>query len=173
MFCIFRILHIHIPRVFFFSPSWNCSVENQTFLKVWLQLLLHSPAVQKIFIHLSLYLSFPQPFKPSDWYFQLWSQTAKWTLSLTEIEKARCFSHGKLKPSWIPGLTCNDPNHSRHPVGQYACCWLPEISSWVEKKPECMPNSVRWHPPLWLIIIKNKTKKYPANLNWLPFQFIR
>ncbi len=132
MFCIFRILHIQIPRVFF-SPSWNCSVENHTFLKVWLQLLLHSPAVHNIFIHLSLYLSFPQPFKPSDWYFQLWSQTAKWTLSLTEIEKARCFSHGKLKPSWIPGLTCNDPNHSRHPVGQYTCCWLPEISSWVEK----------------------------------------
>ncbi len=121
MFCIFRILHIQIPRVFF-SPSWNCSVENHTFLKVWLQLLLHSPAVHNIFIHLSLYLSFPQPFKPSDWYFQLWSQTAKWTLSLTEIEKARCFSHGKLKPSWIPGLTCNDPNHSRHPVGQYTCC---------------------------------------------------
>lgn len=63
----------------------------------------------------------------------LWQKQKKPDVSLT-----LSFFTGKLKPSWIPGLTCNDPNHSRQPVGKYTCCWLPDISSWVEKNPEPM-----------------------------------
>ncbi len=81
------------------------------------------------YIHppLSLYLSFPRPVPLTD-IFSCWVKQPN-EHSLTEKEKARCFSHGKLKPSWIPGLTCNDPNHSRHLLGSaHAADYL----IWVE-----------------------------------------
>lgn len=135
----FKTLHSDSKSILLLS--WNCSVENHSFLKVWLLLLLHSPAVQKIFIHPSLYLTLT-PAKPSNWYFQVWSQTAKCAVSLTEIVKARCFSScffsGKLKPSWIPGLTCNDSSHSRNMGSTHTADYLQFQLGW--KKSSQMHN---------------------------------